>query len=163
VAAVRPVDGRLVLLTMVHADEVVDQMGIDELEGIEDVEISDKELKMAEQLVASLAGPFELEKYPDNYRLQVFDLLEKRAAGEEIEVPERPATAPQVVDLMAALEASVKAAKEARGRHPTAMAAADEDDDVAEVTEVAKRPARKATATKAKAAKAPAARKRKSA
>jgi DNA end-binding protein Ku len=164
VAAVRPVDGRLVLSTMVHADEVVDPMGIDELEGIDDVEISDKELKMAEQLVASLAGPFELEKYPDNYRLQVLDLLEKRAAGEEIEVPERPATAPQVVDLMAALEASVKAAKEARGRHPTAMAAADEgDEDVAEVAEVAKRPARKATATKAKAAKAPAARKRKSA
>jgi DNA end-binding protein Ku len=165
VAAVRPVDGRLVLSTMVHADEVVDPITIDELEGIGEVEISAKELKMAEQLVASLAGPFELGKYPDNYRLQVLDLLEKRAAGEEIEVPERPATAPQVVDLMAALEASVKAAKEARGRHPTAMAAADEDsgDEVAEVTDVAKRPARKATATKAKAAKAPAARKRKSA
>jgi DNA end-binding protein Ku len=140
-------------------------MNIEELEGLDDVEISDKELKMAEQLVASLAGPFELERYPDSYRLQVLDLLEKRAAGEEIEVPERPATAPQVVDLMAALEASVKAAKEARGRHPTAKADADDDGAVAEVTDVAKRPARKAAAAKttAKAAKAPAARKRKSA
>jgi DNA end-binding protein Ku len=121
---------------------------------------------MAEQLVASLAGPFELDRYPDNYRLQVLDLLEKRAAGEEIEIPDRPATAPQVVDLMAALEASVKAAKESRGRHPTAKAADDDSDDaVAEVTDVAKRPARKAAAAKttAKAAKAPAARKRKSA
>ena len=164
VAAVRPVDGRLVLSTMVYADEVVDPAAIDEFEGLDEVEISDKELKMAEQLVESLAGPFEPEKYHDNYREQVLDLIEKKAAGEEIVVPERPATAPQVVDLMAALEASVKAAKEARGRHPTAMAAADEDgDDVAEVTDVAKRPARKATATKAKAAKAPAARKRKSA
>jgi len=145
VAAVRPVDGRLVLSTMVHADEVVDPKSIEELEGLDQVEISPKELKMAEQLVESLAGPFELERYPDSYRLQVLDLLEKRAAGEEIEVPERPASAPQVVDLMAALEASVKAAKDARSRHPAAAATAT------------------AGATKAKAAKAPAARKRKSA
>ena len=103
---------------------------------------------MAEQLVASLAGPFELEKYPDNYRLQVLDLLEKRAAGEEIEVPERPATAPQVVDLMAALEASVKAAKEARGRHPTAAEP---------------KPVKAAKAPSKAPAKATAARKRKSA
>jgi DNA end-binding protein Ku len=148
VAAVRPVDGRLVLSTMVHADEVVDPAGIEELDGLENVEISEKELKMAEQLVASLAGPFELERYPDSYRLQVLDLLEKRAAGEEIEVPERPATAPQVVDLMAALEASVKAAKEARGRHPTA----------AEPT-----PVKAAKAPAKTPAKATAARKRKSA
>src|SRR5262249_30938879 len=120
VAAVRPVDGRLVLSTMVHADEVVDPGGIDELDGVADVEISPKELQMAEQLVESLAGDFNPEGYRDDYREQVLELIEKKAAGEEIEIPERPATAPQVVDLMAALEASVKAAKEARGRHPAA-------------------------------------------
>ena len=145
VAAVRPVDGRLVLSTMVHADEVVNPTSIDELSDLDDVDVSDKELKMAEQLVESLAGEFELDRYPDNYRVQVLDLIEKRAAGEEIEVPERAEAAPQVVDLMAALEASVKAAKEARGRHPS------------NVAEVPAAPRKKA------AGKATAARKRKSA
>jgi DNA end-binding protein Ku len=153
VAAVRPVDGRLVLSTMVHADEVVNPGNIDELEGVAEVEISDKELKMAEQLVASLAGAFDPEGHRDTYREQVLELIEKRAAGEELEVPDRPATAPQVVDLMAALEASVKAAKSARGRHPTA-------NDVAAAP--ARKSAAKATTAKATAAKAPA-RKRKSA
>jgi DNA end-binding protein Ku len=155
VAAVRPVDGRLVLSTMVHADEVVDPVGIDELEGVEEVDISPKELQMAEQLVASLAGEFHPEGYRDNYREQVLELIEKRAAGEEIEVPERPATAPQVVDLMAALEASVKAAKEARGRHP----AAGGSDGARAPRKAAAKAASKTTAT---ATKAPA-RKRKSA
>jgi DNA end-binding protein Ku len=155
VAAVRPVDGRLVLSTMVHADEVVDPVGIDELEGVVEVDISPKELQMAEQLVESLAGEFRPEGYRDNYREQVLELIEKRAAGEEIEVPERPATAPQVVDLMAALEASVKAAKEARGRHP----AAGGSDAAKPPRKAAAKSATKATAT---ATKAPA-RKRKSA
>jgi DNA end-binding protein Ku len=156
VAAVRPVDGRLVLSTVVHADEVVDPNSIEELRGIDEVEISDKELQMAEQLVESLAGEFQLDRYPDTYRQQVLDLIEKRAAGEEIEVPDRPATAPQVVDLMAALEASVKAAKSARSRHPSSGPT-----EVSTVSEGAPRK-RAAKATKA-AAKAPAARKRKSA
>jgi DNA end-binding protein Ku len=155
VAAVRPVEGRLVLSTMVHADEVVDPAAIDELEGVEDVDISAKELQMAEQLVESLAGEFRPDGYRDNYREQVLELIEKRAAGEEIEVPERPATAPQVVDLMAALEASVKAAKDARGRHP----AAGGGEGAKAPRKAAAKAATKATAT---ATKAPA-RKRKSA
>jgi DNA end-binding protein Ku len=154
VAAVRPVDGRLVLSTMVHADEVVDPASIDELDDVADVEISAKELQMAEQLVESLAGDFEPSKYRDEYREQVLELIEKRAAGEEIEMPERAPTAPQVVDLMAALEASVKAAKDARRRHPTA-AASDE-------AKGPRKAATKAAPTKAAPAKAPA-RKRKSA
>ena len=62
------------------------------------------------------AGP----KFEDTYREQVLDLIERKAAGEtEIESPRRqPSTADKVVDLMAALEASVKAAKAARERHP---------------------------------------------
>ena len=115
-AAMRPVDGRLVLSTMVYADEIVGPTKIDELETLDDVEISDKELDMAEQLVDSLTGTFEPERYHDNYREQVLDLIERKAAGETIEVPARRRRRhPQVVDLMAALEASVKAAKSARG------------------------------------------------
>ena len=73
---------------MVYADEVVNPPAIDEFEGLDDVEMTAKELKMAEQLVESLAGPFEPEKYRDEYREQVLDLIGKKAAGEELVVPE---------------------------------------------------------------------------
>ena len=75
---------------------------------------------MAESLVQSLADHFAPEKYHDDYREQVLDLIEKKAAGEEFEIPEVAAEKPKIVDLMAALEASVEAAKSARGRHPAA-------------------------------------------
>jgi DNA end-binding protein Ku len=121
VAALRPVDGRLMLSTMVFADEVVDPTKIDEFDELDDVDVSSREVQMAEQLVASLAAAFEPEKFRDTYREQVLDLIEKKAAGEAFEVPEQVAEAPKVVDLMAALEASVQAAKDARGRHPAAQ------------------------------------------
>ena len=123
VAALRPVDGRLMLSTMAFADEVVDPATIDELGALEDVTLNAKELAMAEQLVESLAGDFEPERFSDTYREQVLDLIAKKAAGEELVVPEPTETAPKVVDLLAALEASVKAAKESRTRHPTARTA----------------------------------------
>lgn len=118
VAALRSVDGVLVMSTMVYADEVVPTASIDELAALDDVEVSDKEVLMAEALVDSLSADFEPSKYRDEYREQVLDLIERKAAGEEFEAPAPAAAAPAVVDLMAALEASVKAAKEARKRHP---------------------------------------------
>jgi DNA end-binding protein Ku len=136
VAAIRAVDGHLVLSTMVYPDEIVNPAGIDEFEGLGDVEVSAKELAMAEQLVESLAGPFEPEKFHDEYREQVLDLIGKKAAGEELIAPAPAATAPKVVDLLAALEASVQAAKESRTRHPTARKAAKGKAAPAEVEEV---------------------------
>jgi DNA end-binding protein Ku len=106
--------------TMVFADEVVPVDSIDELEVLDSIEISPKEVKMAEALVESLSADFDPSKYRDAYREQVLDLIERKAAGELFETPAPAAAAPQVVDLMAALEASVKAAKAARGRHPAA-------------------------------------------
>ncbi len=118
VAALRAVDGVLVMSTMVYADEVVPMTAIDELADLGDVEVSDKEVLMAEALVESLAADFDPAKYRDEYREQVLDLIERKAAGEQFEMPAAVASAPAVVDLMAALEASVKAAKAARSRHP---------------------------------------------
>jgi DNA end-binding protein Ku len=118
-AAIRADQGRLVMSTLVYADEVVDPASIDDLAGIEDVDVSPKEVKMAESLVDSLTAAFEPEKYHDEYREQVTGLIEAKAAGQEFEVPEVADEKPNVVDLMAALEASVQAAKEARGRHPS--------------------------------------------
>jgi DNA end-binding protein Ku len=120
VAAIRAVDGMLMMSTMVHADEVISPSTIEELQPLDEIEISDRELKMAESLVESLTAPFDPEKYHDTYREQVLDLIRRKAAGEEFEAP-AASTAPSapVIDLMAALEASVQAAKEARQRHPT--------------------------------------------
>ena len=91
---------------------------IDELDVLDDIDVSAKEVKMAEALVDSLSADFDPSKYRDEYREQVLDLIERKAAGEEFELPAPAAEAPKVVDLMAALEASVKAAKDARKRHP---------------------------------------------
>lgn len=118
-AAVRPKDGRLLLSTMVYADEVVDPAAIPELDALAGIDLPEKELAMAEQLIASLSEPFEPARYRDTHREAVLELIERKAAGEEIVVPIAAPSAERVVDLMAALEASVAAAKEARGRHPT--------------------------------------------
>jgi DNA end-binding protein Ku len=119
-AAIRAADGHLMMSTLAYGDEVVSPESIDELSGLEDVDVSDREVKMAEALVASLTDEFKPDKYHDDYREQVLDLIAKKAAGEEFEVPEPATEKPKIVDLMAALEASVEAAKTARKRHPTA-------------------------------------------
>ena len=106
--------------TLAYADEVVLPDSIDELAGLDEVDVSAREVQMAEALVESLSEEFAREKYQDDYRLQVLDLISKKAAGEEFEVPEAVTEKPKIVDLMAALEASVEAAKSARKHHPTA-------------------------------------------
>jgi len=70
-----------------------------------------------------LVAPFEPDKYHDDYRVQVLDLIAKKAAGERFELPAPAGEAPKVVDMLAALEASVEAAKASRQRHPTARRA----------------------------------------
>jgi len=122
-AAIRASEGRLMMSTLAYADEVVQPESIDELAGLDGVDVSAREVKMAEALVDSLTDEFAPDKYHDDYREQVLGLIEKKAAGEEFEVPEVQAEKPKIVDLMAALEASVEAAKATRKRHPTATKA----------------------------------------
>jgi len=142
-AAIRPVEGHLVLSTLVYEDEVNGIDDVPELDKVAGVDVSDKELEMAEQLVESLAGTWEPEKYRDMHREQVMELIEAKAAGDTdfvvaTEAPPRE----KVVDLMAALEASVKEAKEARGRHPTSA-----DGEAAEKKPAARKaPAKKKSA-----------------
>src|ERR671913_208077 len=129
-AAVRAKEGMLLLSTMVYPDEVVPPEQLPELESVDSVKVNDKEVAMAAQLIDSLSADFEPERFKDTYREQVLDLIERKAAGEEIVIEDAPAPdATSVVDLMAALEASVAEAREARKRHPTAVAADDEDED----------------------------------
>lgn len=130
--AVRPKDGKLVLSTMVYADEVNDPTEIGEIAGLEDVKVTKKELDMARQLIASLSEDFDVERFEDTYRNRVLDLIEQKAAGRtDFVAPPAALSEDKVVDLMAALEASVKEAKAARTRHPAAGEAADEDEQPA--------------------------------
>lgn len=131
-AAIRPADGVLMLSTMVYADEVNDPSAIPELEDVAEVELSDRELAMASQLVESLATDFEPDRFHDTYREAVLELIDRKASGEDVVVPITAAAPAKVVDLMAALEASVAEAKEARRRHPTARGRrADAPEDAA--------------------------------
>jgi DNA end-binding protein Ku len=111
--AIRPSDDVLTMSTMNFADEVVSPDSIDEIASEEDgkAKATKRELDMAEQLIDSLTSDFDPGKYHDTYRERVLDLVERKAAGEEIAIaPEAPEPAP-VPDLMAALEASLQDAK----------------------------------------------------
>ena len=140
--AVRPMgDHVLSMATMVFPDEIIDPATIDELATVEEVEINPRELDIAKQLVDSLAGPFDPDKYRDTYRDEVLALVERKAEGEQIAVqptveePEEP-----VPDLMSALKASLDAV---RARED------DGGDDAKEPAAAKKAPAKKAAAKKA--------------
>jgi DNA end-binding protein Ku len=112
--AIRPRDGVLAMETLLFADEVISPDDLDEFPE-EAKKTTKRELDMAQQLIDSLSAEFEPEKYRDEYRDRVLDLIERKASGEEI-VVEAPAEEPKKVpDLMAALEASIAAGKRQGG------------------------------------------------
>jgi DNA end-binding protein Ku len=155
-AAIRSVDGRLVMSTMNWSDELVDPSalpGFDELDG---VEVSEREQGLAEQLVESLVAEWEPEKYHDTHREQVLALLDRKASGDDsvLTASEPQDVGGEVVDLMAALEASVKSRREAKGRHPAASETASKAG--AKKAPAKKAPAKKTSAKKTSAKKAPA-------
>jgi DNA end-binding protein Ku len=116
--ALRPMrdDHVLGMSTMLFGDEIVEPDTIDELGAADEVETTDRELDIAKQLIESLAGPFDPDKYRDEYRDEVLNLIERKAAGEEIAV--QPAAEEEdepVPDLMAALKASLDAVRDKDG------------------------------------------------
>jgi len=116
--ALRPGDEVLMLTTMLFGDEVLAPDRLDELDAVSEAEASKRELAMAQQLIDSLSADFEPTKYRDDYRERVLQLIERKAAGEEIAVQpqaEEPAAAP---DLMAALEASLAAVRSDGDENP---------------------------------------------
>lgn len=110
--ALRPMGEVMGMTTLVYPDEIVNPGTLDEIPSADDIQTSDKELAIARQLVESLAEPFEPGDFRDTYRLQILDLIERKAAGETIVVqaPEATEDAP-VPDLMAALKASLDAVR----------------------------------------------------
>src|SRR5215218_9808386 len=109
--ALRPAGGVLVLSTMLFGDEVNSPERLDELEGLDEVEANAREVAMAGQLIESLSTSFDPTAYRDEYRERVLDLIDRKAAGEEIAVQPAAAAPAPVPDLMAALEASVAAVR----------------------------------------------------
>src|ERR671911_2555257 len=120
--AIRPRDGILAMETMLFADEVVPTDSLDEMTTDTAVKTSDRELTMARQLIDSLSSDFEPEKYHDEYRERVLDLIERKAQGETIVIEEPTKEPEKVPDLMAALEASIAGAKGQSKAKPKAAA-----------------------------------------
>jgi len=114
--ALRPMGDAFGMATMIFADEVLPTDSIEEIGEVTEVKTTKRELEIAEQLVESLAGDFEPEKYTDSYREQVLDMIERKAQGETIAVQPEPEdlTAP-APDLMGALKASLEAVREREG------------------------------------------------
>ncbi len=112
-AAIRPNDGVLTLTTMRFADEVVPAAELEDVLPAEKPKVAKKEQQMAEQLIESLSTRFDPEGYRDEYREQLMKLIETKAEGKEIVQSESEAPqATKAPDLMAALEASIAAAKD---------------------------------------------------
>jgi DNA end-binding protein Ku len=121
--ALRPHGDLLQMDTLIYFDEIVPQDRIDELPD-ESVEVTDRELAIAKQLVESLATRWEPEQYRDEYREKVLELIESKAAGEEIAVQPEAQEAAPVPDLMSALKASLDAVKSEKGPAATRKPAA---------------------------------------
>jgi DNA end-binding protein Ku len=144
--AIRPAGDVLTMETMLFSDELIDPDNLDELPD-EDVRATEREVDMARQLIESLATAFEPEKYRDEYRERVLDLIERKAAGQEVATtvePEEPAAVP---DLMAALEASLAAAQGGKAKLEAA------GPNGAKTNGAKRAPAKKAPAKKAPAKK----------
>jgi DNA end-binding protein Ku len=112
--AIRPSgDGDVLMMeTMLFHDEVVPSDAIDDMPDAGDLKATDRELKMAQQLIDSLSSEFDPTRYRDEYREQVLELIERKASGEEIVVQPEAEEPARVPDLMAALEASLAAVKD---------------------------------------------------
>ena len=106
--ALRPAGKLLFLQTMFFPDEI---RATKDLEGdVKGARVNDRELKVAEQLIDSLSTAWDPDRYHDTYRERVLDLIEQKAKGEEVVVEKAEAPESNVVDLLAALEASLAAA-----------------------------------------------------
>ncbi|MGZ8563691.1 MAG: Ku protein, partial [Candidatus Limnocylindria bacterium] len=110
-AALNPYTRTMLLTTLHWPDEVrsLDELNIPD----EEIEVKPAERKMAEQLIASMAGDFSADDYRDDYRKALMAVIEAKVGG-EAPAPAQKVEPTKIGDLMAALEASVAAAREAR-------------------------------------------------
>ncbi|CAM4509852.1 Ku protein [Paenibacillus typhae] len=120
-AAIRVLENCLAIETIFYPDEV---RPVTQVPGLPEAGIvSDKELEMAKLLISQLSTPFEPGKYTDDYRQRMLDLISHKISGEEFHIaPARQEN--NVIDLMAALQASIEAVQHIPSDPGTAPAAA---------------------------------------
>jgi DNA end-binding protein Ku len=104
-AAIRPYEKGLALETMYYPDEIVD---IGDIDIPRSQKLTDRERKMAQQLIGSMSTEFDPDRYHDEYRKRVLDMINKKAKGKTITIEERAEETPKVVDLIDALKKSVE-------------------------------------------------------
>jgi DNA end-binding protein Ku len=142
-AAIRPDEDGLAVSTMRFHDEIVPVSEIPDVpSGRSAPKVAPSEVKMAAQIIESLTREFDPKRYEDTYRIEVLDYLKQKAAGKEIVVEEEPEEQAKVVDLMAALEASLEAAKKSGSRRRSSSSASKKSSSPAK-----KAPAKKSSST----------------
>jgi DNA end-binding protein Ku len=104
-AAIRPMGDVLALETMYFPDEVRDAADLVDVSA--EADVTTRELDVAARLIDSLTGAWEPDRYHDTYRERVEELIERKARGETVEAEPPSAPEHRVVDLLAALEASL--------------------------------------------------------
>ena len=135
--AIKVVENSLVMESMRYADELVDTSSF---EFPSDENVRPAELQMAEQLVGTMAGEFEPEKYSDKYKDNLMEIINAKLKGKKIEVEEpEEKEATNVVDLMARLQESL-----AKGKKKSDKKADTESDTEADTDADMKAPKAKA-------------------
>ena len=160
-AAIRPIEGALAMSTMRFADEVLEITDIDEIP-TGAAKASDKELALATQIIDGLSASWDPTRYRDTFTDELKELIEARDRGDEVvtESEEEPDDA-QVLDLMAALQASVDEASSRRsGGGSKKSPSTSPAKKAPSKRPAAKRPAAKKAAAKKTGAKKTAAKKK---
>ena len=105
--ALRPYRRALLLETLFYADEIRD------VAPQADIDVSERELEMAYQLIEYLSEPFNPEEYRDEYREALMQVIEAKVHGEELVTAPAPSE-PEVIDLMEALRKSLESAQRSK-------------------------------------------------
>jgi DNA end-binding protein Ku len=117
-AAIRPLDGALAMSTMRFADEVVPRSEIDDIPSSR-AEPTDRELRLAAQMIDSLTTDWDPARYADTYTDELRDLIEAKAKGKDVTVEPDIEPEAKVLDLMEALKASVEQHRSRAKAQPT--------------------------------------------
>jgi DNA end-binding protein Ku len=136
----RPYEGGIVIETLYYPDEIRVEPEVD----TGGVKISEQELKMAFSLIEMLQQPFDPTQYRDEYRETLMEMITAKLEGGEVVAAEAPAAEAKPVDLMAALKASIEAAKSRQGS-ASGNGAEEEEREAAEEKPRRRRTARKAS------------------
>jgi DNA end-binding protein Ku len=114
-AAIRVIDNCMAMETIFYPDEVRSISQVPNLP--ERISVQERELDMAKMLIEQLSTTFDPEKYKDGYRERLLDAIGHKVAGEEVRTAPEPHRA-NVIDLMAALQASLDATKQDKDDQP---------------------------------------------